>query len=266
MSARTPLPTGHGSGVRRRGLGGLTGAQPSPTSEALAFVAPLRRGMVLHTSHMAERCGHCGREGTLTTVTNVAVSERPTEIQHGAAIEETTDQTVLLVQRCEVCSNPTLSTFHWIEGWSDPEDYAALERLHPPRQNLEDLPSRVRDRYISMLELLHAPDAFAVRAGRVLEAACTDQGLTSGELGPRLDQLAGRRRQTIPKPLAAQAHLVREFRNIGGHDDVVDVEARDVPLIRGFVEALLEFLYWGPATLTRGREALERRIKEGGGP
>jgi len=215
----------------------------------------------VHTRSMAERCDNCGREA-LTHVADLPVSEHPTEIVHGGGgIEETTNQEILLVQRCSVCAAPTLSTYHWIDGWSD--DYMGFERLHPPRRTLEDLPSRVRARYQSMLELLHAPDAFAVRSGRLLEAVCTDQGVPSGDLGPRLDQLAGKNRQTIPKALADQAHLVREFRNLGGHDDDVDVEARDVPLIRVFVEALLEFLYWGPARLDRGREALETRIQGG---
>ncbi len=36
----------------------------------------------------------------------------------------------------------------------------------------------------------------------------------------------------------------------------------DLPLIRDFVEGLLEFLYWGPAKLQRGTEALiERRAQ-----
>lgn len=63
----------------------------------------------------------------------------------------------------------------------------------------------------------------------------------------------------MPAGLADQADLVRKYRNIGGHDDDIEVDADDVPLIRGFVDALLEFFYWGPAKLARGREALARR-------
>ena len=164
----------------------------------------------VHTRSMAERCDNCGREGTLTHVADLPVSEHPTEIVHGGGgIEETTNQEILLVQRCSVCAAPTLSTYHWIDGWSD--DYMGFERLHPPRRTLEDLPSRVRARYQSMLELLHAPDAFAVRSGRLLEAVCTDQGVPSGDLGPRLDQLAGKNRQTIPegagRPSASRARI-----------------------------------------------------------
>ena len=217
----------------------------------------------LHTRRVAERCGNCGREETLVHVKDIVFSERPTQIRYEpGGIQEATDQTILHVQRCSVCDAPTLSTYRWIDGWSDPSDYAELARLYPPEPELGDLPSRVSDRYKRMLELVHAPDAFAVQAGRLLEAVCTDQGVESGELGPRLDQLAGKRRQIIPKGLADQAHLVRRFRNLGGHDDDVEVQPGDVSLIRGFVETLLEFLYWGPAKLERGRHALAARMSD----
>ncbi len=213
---------------------------------------------------MAQRCGHCGRDGTLIYVKDVVLSEAPTEITHGGgAIEETTNQRILQVRRCSQCDQPTLATYQYVDGWSDPSDYMDFRQIYPALRELDDLPPRIGQRYNAMLELAHAPDAFAVRAGRLLEAVCADQGISSGDLGSRLDELAGKRRATIPKPLADQAHLVREFRNIGGHDDDVEVEEGDVPLIRGFVEALLEFLYWGPAELERGRSALAGRINRG---
>jgi hypothetical protein len=36
-------------------------------------------------------------------------------------------------------------------------------------------------------------------------------------------------------------------------------------LIRDFVDALLEFLYWGPSKLERGRAAFERRVVDARG-
>ena len=214
------------------------------------------------TRRVTERCENCGREGTLEHVKDVVLAHRPTQIElDPGGVEETSDKTILLVQRCTVCGAPTLSTYRYIEDWSDPADFMDLKRVFPPERNLDDLPPRVRERYEGMLELLYAPDAFAVRAGRLLEAVCADQGVITGDLGPRLDELAGRKRQLIPKALAEQAHLVREFRNVGGHDDDVEVDVDDVPLIREFVEALLEFLYWGPRKLERGREALKSRVR-----
>lgn len=213
---------------------------------------------------MAERCDNCGREGTLATIETVQLSERPTQVTYdGGQVEEAANQKLLLVQHCAVCDEPVISTYRYIDGWSDPSDFMSFTRISPPEHTLDDLPPRVRDRYGAMLELLYAPDAFAVRAGRLLEAVCMDQGIPDGTLGTRLDQLAGRKHGGIlPAALAEQAHLVREFRNLGGHDEDVEVDANDVPVIRDFVEGLLEFLYRGPAKLERGREALQLRIGE----
>lgn len=96
-----------------------------------------------------------------------------------------------------------------------------------------------------------------MRAGRLLEAVCTDQAVAGRNLNERLQRLVSDR--AAPAGLIDQTHLVRHYRNIGSHDDDIEVEAEDVPLLRGFVEALLEFFYWGPAKLARGREALESR-------
>ncbi len=134
-----------------------------------------------------------------------------------------------------------LSTFTYIDGWQDPADID-YRPLYPEAMDATDLPERVRQRYRAMLELTHAPDAFAVRAGRVIEAVCADQGVVRGTLDDRLRLLVSERE--VPAALVDQAHLVRRYRNVGGHDDDIEVEAEDVPLLRDFVEALLEFFYW----------------------
>jgi hypothetical protein len=64
--------------------------------------------------------------------------------------------------------------------------------------------------------------------------------------------------------LADQAILVTEYRNIGGHDDDREVQADDVPLIQGFVDSLLEYLYWEPAKYERAAAAFEERKGEPG--
>jgi Domain of unknown function (DUF4145) len=114
-------------------------------------------------------------------------------------------------------------------------------------------PERVRDRYEKMLELQHAPDAFAVRAGRSLEAVCADQGVhpktdKNAELSQRLDQLV--KRAEVPKALTDQGHLVRKYRNVGGHNGTWEVQDQDVPLIRASLSPSgLPLL--GPANLAR---------------
>jgi hypothetical protein len=202
------------------------------------------------------RCGHCGRDGTIEPVGPIAYDRRTRELGQSAHGEEFTTVWALQVERCSVCRGLILSTFTYVDGWQDPADID-YRPLYPETMDVTDLPERVRQRFQATLELLHAPDAFAVRAGRVIEAVCADQGVVRGTLDDRLRLLVSER--AVPAALVDQAHLVRRYRNVGGHDDDIEVEAEDVPLLRDFVEALLEFFYWGPAKLARGREALERR-------
>lgn len=203
------------------------------------------------------RCGHCGRQGTLERVEDVLVSSRTVEVGEGMYADEIDQQQRVLIQRCSVCQGLTFSMYVWIDQFSEPGDDLDGTVLYPRDLEVDDLPIRVGQRYSEMLELLFAPDAFAVRAGRLLEAVCSDLGIAEGELHRRLEQLA--RDDRLPRSLADQALLVKEYRNVGGHDDEMDVSDDDVPLVRGFVEALLEFLYWGPAKLARATDEFERR-------
>jgi hypothetical protein len=164
-------------------------------------------------------------------------------------------QTIIDVARCGQCTQPTFTQYNWVDGiFEEPEQALNVRRLFPPNRNSSDLPQRVRRRYVDMLDMLHAPDAFAVRAGRLLEAVCLEQGVPREDASGRRQDLNARlgvlvRTGHVPKALADQAHLVREYRNLGGHDEDLEPTAADVPLIRDFVEALLDFLYWGPAKL-----------------
>jgi hypothetical protein len=63
----------------------------------------------------------------------------------------------------------------------------------------------------------------------------------------------------VPAPLVSQAHVVYTYRNYGGHVKEFEVEEGDVPLIRWFIDALLDFLYRGPAELARVSGALGDR-------
>jgi hypothetical protein len=121
-----------------------------------------------------------------------------------------------------------------------------------------DLPQRVARRYSEMMQVLFRPEAFAVGAGKVLEAVCTDLDIpTEPDLYDRLEQLATSGK--LPEPLAKQAHLIRRYRNIGGHDDDREIAPDDVKVIRGFVDSLLDYLYRGPARYARAAAALEER-------
>ncbi len=179
-------------------------------------------------------------------------------------MQELTTENVAQIGRCSGCDGLTLETYIWVAEIMEPDD-VTLHQLYPQERSFTDLPQRVRDRYERMLELQHAPDAFAVRAGRLLETVCADQGVhpktdENAELSQRLDQLV--KQAGVPKALTDQAHLVRKYRNVAGHDSGWEVEDQDVPLIRRFVESLLDFLYWGPANLARVTAEFKRREAE----
>jgi hypothetical protein len=210
---------------------------------------------------MASWCGHCGGASTLEHVKDVVIHGAETVVMMNERDEIPAEwQLVVGVHRCSACGGATFKQYRWLDPFFDsPEDAQDVVTLYPPQHRVDGLPERVQTLYLKMLELAAHPDAFAVRAGRLMEAICADQGVSNGTLYNRLTDLASS--GNLPQALADQAHLVRAYRNLGGHDAELDVEEADVPLIRSFAEALLEFFYWGPAKLAQGKADLERRRK-----
>ncbi|HEY4277397.1 MAG TPA: DUF4145 domain-containing protein [Conexibacter sp.] len=206
-----------------------------------------------------DRCGHCGREGTLHSIEpSITLSSRATEEPTPQfAPEETTTERRLQIWKCSVCGEPTLRQYYWNDLYSDPADVWEQTTIYPREHEVTDLPDQVSRRYSEMMQVLFQPDSFAVGAGRLLEAVCADRGITHGTLHRRLEQLAAS--GDLPDPLANQALLVKEYRNIGGHDDDREITPQDTMLIRGFVDGLLEYLYWGPEKYRRALIAFEKR-------
>jgi hypothetical protein len=206
---------------------------------------------------MARACGHCGQPRAVEHLSQIRVSSKRTDFRHlsGAWDYYTTDH-LLEIECCSECGGLTFSTHSYTAEMQDPSE-VVYRQLYPKRKDRSDLPERIGVRYEEMLKLQWIPDSFAVGAGRLLEAVCSDMAIKGRNLDQRLKKLV--ETGTLPQQLADQADLVRHYRNLGGHDDEIDVAKEDVPLIREFVESLLEFLYWGPAKLERGRSALATR-------
>lgn len=144
---------------------------------------------------MALRCGHCGREGTRESKGWVTLSETPDIVTDGVTSYEIRVQDRVQIDFCADCGKPTLLRYTWADEFMDPGDVEPDE-LYPERRDLDDLPERIRRRYSEMLEVQHLPDAFAVRAGKALEAVCADQGVARTakmkDLADRLDALVKR--------------------------------------------------------------------------
>lgn len=202
------------------------------------------------------QCAHCGREGTLECFKDMTLAEKSVDAAGNADFAITFEDR-LQVQQCSVCKKPTLRSYTW-HDFSDAGE--AWRTLYPSTYEIDDLPAEVGERYTGMLEVLYAPDLFAVRAGKLLETICKDLGVKQSSLQSSLEKLA--KEERLPDALGAQVLLVKEYRNIGGHDDPLEVEDEDVPVLRDFVENLLEALYRGPAKFERGQQKLDERRAE----
>ena len=205
---------------------------------------------------MATRCRHCGRERTLEELKRIPITVEREMAEDREDGWDVFTSTIALLQHCTGCEGLTVSTYVSVDGPPGGEEDSRPTVVYPAERDLSDLPERVALRYREMLELQFAPDAFAVRAGKLLEAVCADHGI-KGTLDERLDKLVTDGH--LPEQLVKQSHLVRQYRNLGGHDSEIEPQEADVPLIRGFVEALLYNLYWGPAELKRANDALKKR-------
>lgn len=156
--------------------------------------------------------------------------------------------------KCLNCSKPTLR-----ETYNDfNRDEPTYNIIYPVvKEGLANLPEQIASRYQAALKVQRIePSAFAVLIGRTLEAVCNYEKATGKDLNDKVNNLVSLDR--IPRTLAEMAHQLRQIRNLGAHDDEDDVTEEDVPIIRDFVEAILEYLYVAPAKI----EAIRTRLKK----
>ena len=129
--------------------------------------------------------------------------------------------------------------------------------MYPGKTPLTGLPEKVEKRYLSALKVQDIdPSAFAIMIGRTLEAVCNHEQVPGNNLKQKIDNLIQSDR--IPKPLSEMADQLRQIGNLGAHDTEDDVTKEDVPIIRDFVDALLEYLYLAPAKIA----AVQARLKK----
>jgi hypothetical protein len=113
------------------------------------------------------------------------------------------------IQRCSVCGKPTLRSYSW-HDYSDPTDDFGARTLYPTDYTVADLPPGVAKRYADMLQMLDAPDAFAVRR-QAAGGRMSGYGVAQKVLHQSLEHLGERER--LPDALAAPgtrgAHRIR---------------------------------------------------------
>jgi Domain of unknown function (DUF4145) len=196
-------------------------------------------------------CEHCGFRGPLEHKGNViSWVEQEDPEGHGPSWEYTVG-----VYWCRGCREATVHTW----GWSPEMSIEAGERvLYPTRRDNSSLPETVGIRLDAAMKVKRIdPGLYAVGIGRMLEAVCKEQGATGKDLFAKLDDLVVQGK--MPEPLTAAAHELRKLRNLGAHDEAIEVAADDVTLIEALGEAILEYLYRAPAAVAAVRAGLAQR-------
>lgn len=207
---------------------------------------------------IAMTCGHCGHKAVFElcgeyTNSHEEYREDVYSDERSPYPEEWYRYTCQLF-KCPHCSRPTLKEISDSAYQDEPEH----KIIYPVINELTGLPKRIAKRYQIALKVQYIePSAFAVQIGRTLEAVCNYEKMPGQSLGRKLSNLV--REERIPPTLAQMAQQLTKLRNLGAHDDQQDdVTEEDVPIMRDFVEAILEYLYVAPAKIAR----VQARLKD----
>jgi hypothetical protein len=149
--------------------------------------------------------------------------------------------------KCPNCRKPNLLR-NWVESCVDSASFED-EHLYPKAAVVAaGLPPEVEREYQAAQKVKGvSPNAYAVLLGRLLELVCTDRGATKGDLNRRLAELASR--GEIPERVVEMANALRELRHAGAHAWVGELTFEDVPVLESIAQAILEYVYAGPALL-----------------
>lgn len=216
------------------------------------------------TSKNMGHCNHCGNNTVHITrmIYNYQNDhERNTPPYEVEDLKDKWGQTYTLqwlIQECVTCMGLFLKEQLMFRDQDEyPYNWDEYKILYPVTKTSSDnLPSPVMKAYEAALKVkpIH-PGAFAVMAGKVLEAACNHEKAQGRNLAQKLDFLSKSGR--IPITLVEMAKQVRLLRNLAAHDDEDEVTEEDIPIILEFLEAILEYLYVAPAKI----EAVQTRLK-----
>lgn len=206
------------------------------------------------------QCDHCGKKAVFEV--------RGEGTKYGAVLDDRykdgQDITSWRILECQWCMKPTLEEVKTSYEFQMDDVYGGMKAvsfeitiLYPGmKAPLANLPKTIEKRYLAALKVQDAePSAFAVLIGKTLEAVCNHEGVTGKMLGEKLHNLIDSER--IPPTLAQMARQINQIRNLGAHDKEDDVTEEDVPIIRDFVEAILEYLYVAPAKI----DAIQASLK-----
>jgi len=142
-------------------------------------------------------------------------------------------------------------------------DLSEFTLVWPTHDDLHKcVPEKVRSCYAEASAIRNvAPNAFANQIRRTLEALCKDRSAISRTLAQNLKELADR--GEIPPKLADMTDVLRMIGNIGSHAGDEDVHAEFVPVIDGFLRAIVEYVYVAPHRVSEFQNRLDY-VRKGG--
>ncbi len=125
------------------------------------------------------------------------------------------------------------------------------------------LPHKVSQAYRAALRVQKVDaGAFAIMVGRTLEEICYHEKAKGKVLADKIKSLADTGR--IPQVLADMVAQLRLLRNLAAHATEEDymVKEEDVPIIREFIDAILEYLYIAPMKITHLRDRINGKYEK----
>jgi hypothetical protein len=196
-------------------------------------------------------CGHCLGKARMPIVFSCSRADGRSGVRTLRGIETS----------WELLSCPNCEMLQLRAGHTSPDDVDPFrwEVVYPDTRKLpRGLPTEVARAYEAAL-IMRGVDqaAYAVLLGTVLEIVCQHEDAWGQSLLYRLRDLASR--SLIPATLADTAHGLRAFRTSMAMARATDLGADDVPLLEPLCEAVLTYVYVGPALMAAAARSTPAR-------
>ncbi len=193
-------------------------------------------------------CGYCGNTAPFTVVaqdfSQIVTHEFEQETPWGTIDNSIDRGWVYRMLLCSVCKRASFDRVFTHEG--EPEE---TELLYPEPIIVPDgLPSRVATEYGAALkERRRNPNGYAALLGRVLDAVCTDKGISSHQPNGRPVFLATRLATLVTLANLTAVGGATGLRNVAAHADLGALQPEDVPFLEALIRYVLDHLYVIPA-------------------
>jgi hypothetical protein len=201
-------------------------------------------------------CGYCGNMTKFKVAaenSEITSQEYEDDVDLWGPVTRTVEHGwVYRMLICFICKRATFDRVLWQDGEPDYDEMLYPEPITVP----VGLPNQVANEYKdALLERRRNPNGYAALLGRVLDAICTDKGISSYHsgrpvtLGPRLNKLVTQNNLSVVRGAVG-------LRNVAAHSDLGSLASEDVPYLETLVRYILDHLYVIPAV---NRKALQLR-------